>query len=207
MSTHKSRLNLIVYQTSYSSQKKLYSSLFYSPWKRWDRNERALFLIPTFIFLSPLSPPPVISLFLFPLLIILISSSHGFQGVVQLFVWVGGPFLCKQQPGWGKIVKFMWFIRPDRYSPSDKQDKNGSLPFVVFHIWFLFKFTFGLIRCIAIQFFLWHQGQWTDLQNPLLFSQRVKRHLLKPFGHACLLSSAAALDSLDLPPWRRSTKL
>ena len=75
-----------------------------------------------------------------------------FPGSRPAFCLSRGAILCKQQPGWGKIGKFMRFIRPDRYSPSDKQDKNGSLPSAGFHIWFFFL-TFWLIRCIAIQFF------------------------------------------------------
>lgn len=138
-------------------------------------------------FLSPLSLPYLIYFSLFLLLIILIFSSHGFQGAVQL-LFEPGAFLCKQQPGWGKTVTFMWFIWPDQFLTSvfllSNMIKMVSCSFL----------SFWLTQYIAIHYIhsvLWHRQN--DLQNSL-FSQRV----MKPFGHATLLSSTAAIYSLYL---------
>lgn len=156
------------------------------------------FLISRFAFLCPLSPPPVFFSFLFPLLMILIFPSHAFQGAFQLLFY-SGAVLCKQQPGWSKIVKFMWFI----YDLTSflHQYSSSEINMIKMDSCSLRTFLFGLIQYIDIHYIcwvLWHQGQWNDLQNSLLYSQGVSTYVLKPFGHANLISSTAVIDSFYL---------
>lgn len=124
-------------------------------------NMKEHLIISQFVFVSDLSPLLATSFFLFPLLIILLFSSHGFRGDVQL-LFESGAVLCKQQPGWSKIVKFMWFIWPDQFLTAVISLLTNVIKMdSCYRAFFKFDFNFALIQYIAIHYIciVWHQRQ------------------------------------------------